>query len=84
MEWGRTGEPSYIEVLQQRAGNLNIRRLLLVKGNQITQVKELLFYVWEDARVWFTEITLLICDLVTWGQSSEFPRGSLWLQSDDC
>ena len=33
-------EPGYIEVLQQRAGNLNIERLLLIRENQMTQVKE--------------------------------------------
>ena len=32
-------EPGYIEVLQQRAGDLNIKRLLLVKENQVSQVK---------------------------------------------
>ena len=45
-------EPGYIEVLQQKAGNLNIKRLL-IKENQISQVKEFrLFYVWEDVRIW--------------------------------
>ena len=34
--WGA----SYIEVLQERAGSLNIKRLLLIKGNHISQVKE--------------------------------------------
>ena len=33
-------EPGYIEVLQQRAGSLNIKRLWLIKENQITQVQE--------------------------------------------
>ena len=33
-------EPVYIEVLQQRAGSLNIKRLLLIRENQISQVKE--------------------------------------------
>ena len=33
-------EPDYIEVLQQRTGSLNIERLLLIKENQMTQVKE--------------------------------------------
>ena len=33
-------EPDYTEVLQQRAGNLNIKRLLLIKKTQIFQVKE--------------------------------------------
>ena len=36
----RGEEPGYIEVLQQRAGSLNIKRLLLLKENQISQVKE--------------------------------------------
>jgi len=33
-------EPDHTEVLQQRAGNLNVKRLLLIKENQIFQVKE--------------------------------------------
>ena len=33
-------EPGYTEVLQQRAGSLNIKRLLLIKGRQICQVKD--------------------------------------------
>ena len=33
-------EPGSIEVLQQRAGSLNVKRLFLIKENQITQVKE--------------------------------------------
>ena len=37
----RRGEkPGYIEVLQQRAGSLNIKTLLLIKGNLIFQVEE--------------------------------------------
>ena len=37
---GEGVEPVYIEVLQQRAGNLNLKILLLIKENQICQVKE--------------------------------------------
>ena len=33
-------EPGYIEVFQKEAGSLNFKRWLLVKENQITQVKE--------------------------------------------
>ena len=33
-------EPGYTEVLQQRAGSLNIKTQLLIKENQISQVKE--------------------------------------------
>ena len=34
------GEPGYIGVLQQRTGSLKVKRLLLMKENQISQVKE--------------------------------------------
>jgi len=34
------GDPKYIEVLQPRAGSLNIKLLSLIKENQISQVKE--------------------------------------------
>ena len=34
------GKPGYIEVLQQRAGSPNVKRLLLIKENQVSQVKE--------------------------------------------
>ena len=33
---GQVGEPGFIEVLKQRAGSLNIKRLLLIKENQIS------------------------------------------------
>ena len=33
-------ESGYVKAFQQRAGSLNIRRFLLIKGNQITPVKE--------------------------------------------
>ena len=37
----RRGEkPGNTEVLQQRTGSLNIKRLLLIKENQTSQVKE--------------------------------------------
>ena len=41
--WG--DEPGYIEVLQQRAGSLNIKRLLIIKENQIFQAKEFRTFV---------------------------------------
>ena len=37
---GEGGKPGYIGVLQQRAGSLNVKRLLLIKENRIFQVKE--------------------------------------------
>ena len=49
--WGE--EPCYVELLQWRAGSLNVKRWLLIKENQISQVKEFRsFLLWEDARVW--------------------------------
>ena len=33
-------EPGYIEILQQKTGSLNMKRLLLIKENQIAQVKQ--------------------------------------------
>ena len=42
-----------IGVLQQKPGSWNIKLLMLIKGNQITQINECSgFFVWEDARVW--------------------------------
>ena len=39
---GKRGEePGYLGVLQQRTGSLNIKRGLLVKENQVSQVKAL-------------------------------------------
>lgn len=47
----RGEEPGYIEILQQKAGSLNIKRLLLFKENQITQVKEYIYFLYvEDVR----------------------------------
>ena len=37
---GGEGELGYIGVLEQSAGGLNIKKWLLIKGNQICQVKE--------------------------------------------
>ena len=46
-------ESGYIEVWQQRAGSLNIKKLLLIKGNKISIIKEFraFFNIQEDARV---------------------------------
>ena len=49
----RRGEESgYIEVLQQGAGSLNIKRVLLTKGNQISQVEQFSTLLRGSARVW--------------------------------
>ena len=45
-------EPGYIGVLQQGAGSLNVKILLLIKENQICKLGSLaLLFVWEDANV---------------------------------
>ena len=46
-------EPGYLEVLQQRAGRLNIKRLVFIEGNKISQIKECsTFLLREVERVW--------------------------------
>ena len=59
----RQGEESvYIEVLQQKAGSLNIKRSLSVKGNHISQVKEFsTFLCMGRYESQFTEINCLMC-----------------------
>ena len=37
LQRGEIGEPGYTEVLQKRAGNQNIKILLLIKGKTHTQ-----------------------------------------------
>ena len=45
-------EPGYIGVLQQKPGSQNIKRLLLTKENQTSQVNEFsAFLCWENIRV---------------------------------
>ena len=51
--WRRRGEePASIEVLQQRAGSLNIKRLVLKKPRYPKLRSLELFYIWENARAW--------------------------------
>ena len=43
----------YMEVCNKGQVVKKYQKLLLIKGNQISQMKEFrLFYVWEDATVW--------------------------------
>ena len=82
-----------MEVLQQRSGTLNIERLLLIKDNQISQVKEFSVYYSvyekiEQSRL--TEIIHLICSPAILGPvsylfhslSSLRAHCKEWLQSD--
>ena len=72
----RGDEPGYIRVLQQRAGSLNIKRLLLIKENQICQVKEFsAFLCMGRCKNALTEIIPLMCTSTIWGQYPMFPHG---------
>ena len=42
----RQEKPGYTDLLQQRAGSLNFKRLLLIRGNQISQVKKCSAFLW--------------------------------------
>ena len=53
-------EPGYIEVLQQWAGSLNIKRLLLIKENQISQVKEISIFLCMGRRKSLCPLKLLL------------------------
>ena len=64
----------------KRPGSQNIKRLLLIKENQTSQVNELvLFYTWEDAKSGIIEIIPLMCTSAIWGQYPVF--FSSWVSS---
>ena len=67
-------ESDYRDVLQQRASSLNIKRLLWIKRNQITQVKELNNFLCIGRRKspGLTEIIPFICISTLWGQYPVF------------
>ena len=77
-------ESGYAEVWQQRAGSLNIKKLLLIKGNKISIIKKFrafLMYRKMQESV-FIEVIPLICTSAIWGRHPvflhpELPRGSL-------
>ena len=56
-------EPSFTEVLQQSVSSLNIKRLLLIKEEQIFQIKEFnAFFMYEKMpKSGLNEIIPLIC-----------------------
>ena len=49
---GDEGGARIYRVLQQKAGSLNFKRLLLKKTRYLKWRNLVLFYIWEDARVW--------------------------------
>ena len=89
--WGE--EPGYIEVLQQRVNSLNIRRLLLIKENQISQVKEFSSFpcMVRCKSLGSLKIIPSICISAIWSQYPVFSHLSSlgahhreWLQSNGC
>ena len=44
-------EPGYTEILQQRAGSRNIKRLLFIKENHTSQVKGFSVFLMRDTQV---------------------------------
>ena len=72
-------ESGYIEVWQQRAGSLNIKKLLLIKGNKISIIKEFrafLMYRKMQESV-FIEVIPLICISAIWGRHPVFSHPEL-------
>ena len=67
-------EPDYIKVLQQRAGSLSIKRLLLIKKNQISQVKEFRTFLCMGRfkSLGSLKLILLYVSQLTWGQCPVF------------
>ena len=80
---GEGGAINYRSFLQQRPGNRNIERFLLIKENQTSRVNEFLvfFCVWEDAKVWahwnpFFDMHLSYVGQYPVLSHPEFPRGA--------
>ena len=79
-------EPGYVEILQQRVGNLVIKRLLLIKGNQISQVKECSAFLCmgkcksPDSLKSFLSYASQLSGPVSFvfQSGASFPQGSLW------
>ena len=84
------GEPVYTEVLQQRAGSLNIKRVLLIQVNQIS-LKNFAHLHGKIQESGLTEMSPSIFILANWGQypvflHPEFLHGLSYrvIQSDGC
>ena len=82
---GKEGARIYRSFRNKRPGSWNIKRSLLIKENQISQVKNLmLFYVWEAARVrahWNHSFDMHLSYL---GPVSVSPRPAHWGRRKDC
>lgn len=64
----REVESGYIGVLKQRASGPKHQNTMLVKTRNLGLRSLVLFYVWEDARVWAqAEIIPLTCTSALWG-----------------
>ena len=86
-------EPGYIEALEQKAGNLNIKGLLLIKESQMSQVKEFsAFLCMRRCKslgslkpfLWYASQLLgpVACVFTSWAPLGTHCRE--WLQSDGC
>ena len=89
----RGEEPGYIEGLQQRAGSLNIKRVLQIKENQTSQVKEFSTFLCMGrckSRGWLNSLLLqasqLFCvNILCFHILSSFGAYCReWLKPDDC
>lgn len=68
-------ELGYIGVLQDRPYSRKVKRALLTKENQVSQVNEFsVFCVWEDARVGSLKSFLDLCTFTTQGQYQVLPH----------
>ena len=82
--WGE--EPGYVEVLQQRAGSLNIKRLLL-KKTRYSKLSLELYSAWENASVWAHWNHSFTASQLPWASILLFPPECPWgvaCRPDDC
>ena len=71
----KTGEePDCIEAWQQSTGRLNIKRLLLIRENHVTQVKEFsaFLYMGRSKTLGLLESFLLYASQLSWANSLRF------------
>ena len=77
-------QPGYTGVLQQKPGGQNLQRLLFIKENRPLKLMNLLlFFVWEDGRVWAHwnhsfDMHLSSLGPVSYSCPSWLPSGAPW------
>ena len=76
------GEPGYLRVSATKIRQSELEKLLLIKENQISQVREFsAFYVWENTRVWahlshFFDVHLSSLGPASCDSHTESPQGT--------